>query len=72
MTLRRRTRPRLSVMVSSDALLDPQVLLEAVRASMGGSLTWFTVNSNQATCDHLRLSREELLGRGWWRPCRAS
>lgn len=50
--------------VSSDALLDPQVLLEAVRASDGRVVDFVYRELNQATCDYLGLSREELLGRG--------
>ncbi len=46
---------------STDAMLDPQVLLEGV--SRGGKIVDLLYRAvNQATCDYLGLSREELLG----------
>ena len=49
---------------SADAMLDPQVLLEAARDSSGQIVDFLFRELNQATCDHLGLSREQLLGRG--------
>ena len=49
---------------SADALLDPHVLLEASRDSAGEIVDFIYREVNQATCDYLGLSREELLGRG--------
>lgn len=49
---------------SVDALLDPQVLLEAVRDSHGRVLDLVYRELNQATCDYLGLSRADLLGHG--------
>lgn len=45
-------------------MLDPQVLLEAVTDSSGQIIDFLHRELNQATCDYLGLSREELLGRG--------
>lgn len=49
---------------STDALLDPQVLLEATRDSSGRIVDFLYREVNQATCDYLGLSRAELIGRG--------
>ena len=49
---------------SADALLDPHVLVEASRDSDGQIVDFVYREVNQATCDYLGLSREELLGRG--------
>lgn len=49
--------------VSGEVLLDPLVLLEAVRDSHGRVVDFVYRDLNQATCDHLGLSREDLLGR---------
>ena len=49
---------------SSDALLDPQVLLEAVQDPAGQIVDFLYREANQATCDYLGMTREELLGRG--------
>ncbi len=46
----------------SDAMLDPQVLLDAVRDSHGRVVDFVYRAVNQATCDYLGLSRAELLG----------
>lgn len=48
--------------VSSDALLDPLVLVEAVRDPEGQVVDLVYRELNQATCDYLGLAREELLG----------
>lgn len=50
--------------VSSDALLDPLVLLQAVSDSRGQVVDFVYREVNQAACDYLGLSRAELLGRG--------
>lgn len=52
------------VLVSSDALLDPLVLLEAVRDSHGQVVDFAYREVNQAACDYLGLARAELIGRG--------
>jgi PAS domain S-box-containing protein len=49
---------------SIDALLDPQVLLEAARDSSDEIVDFVYREVNQATCEYLGLPREELLGRG--------
>lgn len=49
---------------STDALLDPQVLLEAARDSSGQIVDFLYREINQATSDYLGLSRAELIGRG--------
>ena len=49
---------------SADALLDPQFLLEAARDASGQIVDFRYREMNQATCDYLGLSREELIGRG--------
>jgi serine phosphatase RsbU (regulator of sigma subunit) len=49
---------------STDALLDPQVLLEALRDTSGQVVDFLYREVNQATCDYLGLSREELIGHG--------
>ena len=53
-----------ALQASTDALLDPQVLLEAAVDSSGQIVDFLYREVNQATCDYLGLSREELLGRG--------
>ena len=50
--------------VSSDALLDPLVLLRVVTDSDGKVVDFVYREVNQATCDYLGLSRTELIGRG--------
>ena len=50
--------------VSGEALFDPLVLLEAVRDSDGRVVDFVYRGVNQATCDYLKWSREDLLGRG--------
>lgn len=50
--------------VSGEALLDPLVLLEAVRDSHGQVVDFVYRDLNQATSDYLGLAREDLLGRG--------
>ena len=49
---------------STDALLDPQVLLEAARDSSGQVADFIYREVNQATCDYLGLTREEFIGHG--------
>ena len=49
---------------SLDALLDPHVLLEAARDSSGQIVDFLYREVNQATCDYLGLSRDDLIGRG--------
>lgn len=49
---------------SADALLDPCVLLDAVRDSSGRIVDFCYRQVNQSTCRHFGLSRAELVGRG--------
>ena len=49
---------------STEALLDPQVLLEAVRDSSGRVVDFRYREVNQATCDYFGLARDDILGRG--------
>lgn len=49
---------------SADALLDPCVLLDAVRDSSGRIVDFCYRQINQSTCDQFGLSRAEMLGRG--------
>ncbi len=49
---------------SADALLDPCVLLDAVRDSSGRIVDFAYRQVNRATCDQFGLTRAELLGRG--------
>lgn len=51
------------VRVSTDALLDPLVLLQAVQDSHGRVADFVYREVNQAACDYLGLSRGELIGR---------
>ena len=55
---------RMLLRATTGALLDPQVLLEAARDSSGHVVDFLFTEVNQATCDCLGLSREELIGRG--------
>ncbi len=48
---------------STDALLDPQVLLVATKDSLGQVVDFLYREVNQAACDYLGLSRAELTGR---------
>jgi len=54
----------LALRAVADALLDPQVLLEAVRDATGEVVDFIYREVNQATCDYLGMTRQELLGRG--------
>lgn len=45
-----------------DSLLDPHVLLHAVRDEMGTVVDFVYVDANQAACDYTRLNREQLIG----------
>ena len=56
-------RDRALSRASLDAMLDPQVLVEVRRDPSGDTTDFVYVEVNQAACDHLGLSREELLGR---------
>ena len=49
---------------SVDALLDPHVLLEAVRDSVGRVVDFRFRELNEARCSYVGLSRDDLLGRG--------
>ena len=55
-------RSRHLLRVVADSILDPQVLLEAVRDSQGQVVDFVYVEVNQATCEYLGLSRDDLLG----------
>lgn len=45
-----------------DSLLDPHVLLEAVRDEAGSIVDFRFSNANEAACARLRVSRDELVG----------
>ncbi|MGI9123815.1 MAG: hypothetical protein ACR2JM_03560, partial [Mycobacterium sp.] len=45
-------------------MLDPQVLMEAVRDPSGRVVDFLYRDVNRATCEYLGLSRDELVGRG--------
>ena len=62
--LQNEMRTRELLRASADSMLDPQVLLEAMRDSSGKIVDFAYREANRATCDYLGLSREELLGRG--------
>lgn len=47
---------------SADSMLDPQVLLEAVRDPEGRVVDFRYVRVNRATCDYLGLAETELVG----------
>ena len=49
--------------ITADAMLDPQVLLEAVRDSAGQVIDFTYVQVNRATCEYLALPREALIGK---------
>lgn len=51
------------VRIGSDALLDPVLLLEAVRDSEGRPVNFVYRELNQAACAYLGMPREELIGR---------
>lgn len=51
------------VRVTSDALLDPLVLLQAVQDSRGQVIDFVYLEVNQAACNYLGASRAELIGR---------
>jgi PAS domain S-box-containing protein len=55
-------RSRHLLRVVADSMLDPQVLLEAVRDSQGQVVDFLYVEVNRATCEYLGASRDELLG----------
>ncbi len=54
----------LALRAVADALLDPQVLLDAVRDSTGHVVDFAYREVNQAACDYLGMTRPEILGRG--------
>ena len=47
---------------SADSMLDPQVLLEAVRDPSGGVIDFTYRSVNRAACAYMRLTTEELVG----------
>lgn len=47
--------------LTADAMLDPQVLIRAVRDEQGGIADFIFVMANQAACSYLGRMREELL-----------
>ena len=47
---------------SSDSMLDPQILLEAVRDASGQIVDFTYVNLNRAACEYLQRPAEALLG----------
>ncbi len=53
---------RLLLRASADSMLDPQVLLAAVRDPDGRVVDFRYVRVNRATCDYLGLAESELVG----------
>ena len=47
---------------SADSMLDPQALLQAIRDPRGRIINFVYRDVNRATCEYLRLTREELIG----------
>lgn len=47
----------------SDAMLDPQVLMRAVRDGSGHAVDFTFVQVNRATCEYLHMSEDALVGR---------
>lgn len=45
-----------------DSMLDPHVLLEAVRDETGDIVDFMYADANDAACDYMRMSRDELIG----------
>jgi PAS domain S-box-containing protein len=48
---------------STDSMLDPQVVFEAVRDPVGRVVDFRYISANQATCSYLEVTEQELLGR---------
>jgi PAS domain S-box-containing protein len=48
---------------SADSMLDPQVLMEAVRDPAGQVLDFRYISANQATLSYLRVTEQEFIGR---------
>lgn len=48
---------------SADSMLDPQVLLEAVRDADGRVVDFLYRSANRATCSYLGLSEDQVIGR---------
>ena len=46
----------------SDSILSPQTLVQAVRAEDGSLLDFTYLEVNQATCDYVSMTRDELVG----------
>ena len=55
-------RERTRLQTTVDSLLDPHVMLQAVRDESGRILDFECTDANPAACRFLRLSREELAG----------
>jgi diguanylate cyclase (GGDEF)-like protein/PAS domain S-box-containing protein len=53
---------RMLLRASIDSMLDPQVLLEAVRDSSGQIVDFTYIAVNRATCEYLQRPAEDLLG----------
>ncbi len=51
--------------ITADAMLDPQVVLEAVRDGAGKVIDFTYVEVNRATCEYLSMPRETLIGKGF-------
>lgn len=58
-----RDTERVQLQATADAILTPQVLLEALRNSSGQVVDFLYREVNKAACDYLGVSRGELLGR---------
>lgn len=56
------TRAHAQLRASADAMLDPQVLLEAIRDPAGQTVDLIYRDVNHATCGYLGVSRKDLIG----------
>jgi PAS domain S-box-containing protein len=59
-----RESDRALLLANLNGMLDPQVLLEAVRDADGRVVDFIYWEVNRATCDYLGLSRDDLVGTG--------
>ncbi len=56
-------RSRELLRATADAMLDPQVLAQAVRDGEGRIVDFVCLEGNRAACEYLGVGREELVGR---------
>lgn len=56
------TRAHAQLRASADAMLDPQVLVEAIRDASGKTVDLIYRDVNHATCSYLGMRRKDLIG----------